>query len=64
MASIATAAPQFLVDRLDDALAFYEQRLGFQRDFVYENFYAGVSRDGAVIPGQPSPGIDEVLSRR
>ena len=49
MASITAAAPQFLVDRLDDALAFYEQRLGFERDFVYEDFYASVSRDGAVI---------------
>ena len=49
MASITAAAPQFLVDRLDDALAFYEQRLGFARNFVYEDFYAGVSRDGAVI---------------
>ena len=49
MASISTAAPQFLVDRLDDALAFYEEQLGFARDFVYEDFYASVSRDGAVI---------------
>jgi hypothetical protein len=32
MASISAAAPQFLVDRPDDALAFYEQRLGFERD--------------------------------
>ena len=38
MASISAAAPQVLVDRLDDALAFYEQRLGFDRDFVYEDF--------------------------
>ena len=49
MVSISTAAPQFLVDRLDEALSFYEQRLGFVRDFVYEGFYAGVSRGGAVI---------------
>ncbi len=49
MASIAAAAPQFLVERLDDALAFYEQRLGFERDFVYQDFYASVSRDGALI---------------
>lgn len=49
MASISAAAPQFLVDRLDDALAFYEQRLGFECAFVYEGFYASVSRDGAVI---------------
>jgi uncharacterized glyoxalase superfamily protein PhnB len=49
MSSISFAAPQFLVDRLDDSLAFYEQRLGFARDFVYEGFYASVSRGGAVI---------------
>lgn len=49
MVSISAAAPQFLVDRLDEALAFYEQRLGFERDFVYDDFYASVSRDGAVI---------------
>ena len=34
MALISTAAPQFLVDKLDDALTFYEKRLGFARDFV------------------------------
>jgi uncharacterized glyoxalase superfamily protein PhnB len=49
MVSISTAAPQFLVDRLDEALSFCEQRLGFVRDFVYEDFYASVSRGGAVI---------------
>jgi len=49
MASIAAAAPQFLVEKLNDSLTFYEQRLGFSRDFVYEDFYASVSRDRAVI---------------
>jgi hypothetical protein len=29
MASIMSAAPQFLVEKLDESLAFYEQRLGF-----------------------------------
>ena len=47
--SIISAAPQFLVERLDVSLAFYEDRLGFSRDFVYEGFYAGVSRDRALI---------------
>ena len=55
MPSIATAAPQFLVDRLDDALSFYVQRLGFSRDFVYDDFYAGVSRDGAVVHLKEAP---------
>jgi uncharacterized glyoxalase superfamily protein PhnB len=49
MPSITAAAPQFLVEKLEDTLAFYEQRLGFQCDFVYEGFYASVSRDRAVI---------------
>jgi catechol 2,3-dioxygenase-like lactoylglutathione lyase family enzyme len=49
MASITAAAPQFLVEKLNDSLRFYEQRLGFERDFVYQEFYASVSRDGAII---------------
>lgn len=49
MPSIAAAAPQFLVENLDASVAFYEQRLGFSCDFVYEGFYASVSRGGAVI---------------
>ncbi|HEY7612200.1 MAG TPA: VOC family protein [Gemmatimonadales bacterium] len=49
MSSITAAAPQFLVEKLNDSLRFYEQRLGFARDFVYQDFYASVSRDGAVI---------------
>lgn len=44
MASISTVAPQFLVTDLGEALAFYEERLGFERDFVYAGFYASVSR--------------------
>jgi len=49
MASITAAAPQFLVENLNDSLNFYEQRLGFSRSFVYEDFYAGVSRNRALI---------------
>lgn len=49
MVSIAAAAPQFLVSELDRSLAFYEERLGFDREFVYEDFYASVARDGAKI---------------
>ena len=49
MASISTAAPQFLVSELPSAIAFYIERLGFKCDFVYDDFYASVSRDGATI---------------
>ena len=47
--SIKRIAPQFLVDDLDEAIAYYSDKLGFEVEFVYENFYAAVSRDGASI---------------
>jgi predicted acetyltransferase/uncharacterized glyoxalase superfamily protein PhnB len=47
--SIAGAAPQFLVDDLARAIAFYEGTLGFTCEFVYESFYAAVSRGRATI---------------
>ncbi len=42
-------APQFLVDDLDAAMAYYRDKLGFNVDFCYDSFYAGVSRDGFAI---------------
>ena len=49
MTPITGIAPQFLVDDLDRAVAYYRDRLGFELDFVYESFYASVSRDGFAI---------------
>lgn len=49
MPSVKNAAPQFLVDDLNASLSFYEKKLGFAVDFVYDDFYASVSRDGASI---------------
>jgi catechol 2,3-dioxygenase-like lactoylglutathione lyase family enzyme len=42
-------APQFLVDDLDRAIAYYVDKLGFTLDFKYQSFYASVSRDGFAI---------------
>jgi catechol 2,3-dioxygenase-like lactoylglutathione lyase family enzyme len=42
-------APQFLVDDLHAAIAYYRGKLGFDLDFCYESFYASVSRDGFAI---------------
>src|SRR5215470_2635410 len=64
MAFIATAAPQLLVDALGEALAFYEERLGFARDFVYGDFYASVSRDGAVIHLKCAPKLEAERAHR
>jgi hypothetical protein len=48
-ARITGIAPQFLVDDLDVAMAYYRDKLGFNIDFCYDSFYAGVSRDGFAI---------------
>jgi catechol 2,3-dioxygenase-like lactoylglutathione lyase family enzyme len=64
MPSIKTAAPQFLVSNLSDALAFYEERLGFTTDFVYGDFYASVSRDGAPIHLKCAPKLEAERAHR
>ena len=46
---IRAIVPQFLVDDLDRAVAYYRDRLGFTVDFTYDDFYAGISRDGCAI---------------
>jgi catechol 2,3-dioxygenase-like lactoylglutathione lyase family enzyme len=48
-------APQFLVDDLDRAVSYYRDKLGFNVDFTYESFYAGVSRDGFMIHLKEAP---------
>ncbi|HKT59013.1 MAG TPA: VOC family protein [Gemmatimonadales bacterium] len=45
-ASLTGVSPQFLVDDIDAAIAYYRDRLGFGLDFCYDSFYASVSRDG------------------
>jgi catechol 2,3-dioxygenase-like lactoylglutathione lyase family enzyme len=52
---ITAIAPQFLVDNLDRSIDYYRDRLGFQLDFVYEGFYASVSRDGCAIHLKHAP---------
>src|SRR5215813_6563089 len=64
MTSIIAAAPQFLVNKLDESLAFYEKRLGFACDFVYEDFYASVSRDRAVIHLKCAPKLEAERAHR
>jgi catechol 2,3-dioxygenase-like lactoylglutathione lyase family enzyme len=47
--------PQFLVDDLDRAIAYYRDKLGFEVDFIYDSFYAAVSRDGFALHLKESP---------
>ena len=64
MASISTAAPQFLVSSLSDAITFYEKRLGFRCNFIYLDFYASISRDGATIHLKCAPRLDAERAHR
>ena len=48
-------APQFLVDDLDRAIAYYCDKLGFGLDFKYQGFYASVTRDGFAIHLKHAP---------
>lgn len=48
-ARIIGIVPQFMVEDLERSIAYYRDRLGFTLDFVYESFYACVSRDGCKI---------------
>jgi uncharacterized glyoxalase superfamily protein PhnB len=64
MPAIKRVAPQFLVSDLGDAIAFYEERLGFTTDFVYGDFYASVSRDGALIHLKCAPKLDAERAHR
>jgi len=48
-------APQFLVDDLDRAIAYYCDQLGFELDFKYQSFYASVARDGFAIHLKAAP---------
>jgi catechol 2,3-dioxygenase-like lactoylglutathione lyase family enzyme len=50
--------PQLLVDDLDRAIAYYRDRLGFNLDFVFEDFYASVSRDGFAIHLKHGPRME------
>ena len=54
-AHLQAVAPQLLVDDLDAAIAYYRDRLGFAVDFVYDSFYAGVSRGGVLIHLKRAP---------
>lgn len=54
---IAGIAPQLLVDDLERSVAYYRDCLGFEVDFVYDSFYASVSRDGCAIHLKHAPKI-------
>ena len=42
-------SPLFLVADIKTAIEFYTKKLGFDIDFCYEDFYAGIIKDGYSI---------------
>jgi len=46
---IKKMSPQFLVADLERSIEFYMQKLGFSMEFRYEDFYAGIMKDGNSI---------------
>lgn len=42
-------SPQLSVSDLARALAFYTEKLEFELEFLYEDFYAGIMKDGYSI---------------
>ena len=50
-------SPQLIVTDIKQSIKFYTKKLGFSLEFNYEDFYAGVSKDGFTIhlkSGKPS----------
>ena len=62
---IKKMSPQLLVADVDRSIQFYTKKLGFDVDFRYEDFYAGIIKDGYSIHLKASkPSIEERESRR
>lgn len=58
-------SPQLLANDIEHSIEFYTKKLGFEVDFRYEDFYAGISKDGHSIhlkSGKPS--IEERKNKR
>lgn len=47
--TIKQITPLLLVSDLDRAIAFYVQQMGFTLAFIYEDFYAGIEKNGHSI---------------
>lgn len=64
-AKLKAMSPQLLVTNLDHSIAFYKDKLGFTIDFRYDDFYAGIVKDGFSIhlkSGNPS--VEERKNKR
>jgi catechol 2,3-dioxygenase-like lactoylglutathione lyase family enzyme len=62
---IKKMSPQLLVTDVDRSVEFYTKKLGFDVEFRYEDFYAGIIKDGYSIHlKMGNPSIEERKQRR
>lgn len=52
-------SPQLLVADLERSVEFYTANLGFELAFRYEDFYAGIIKDGCSIHLKTKPSIEK-----
>jgi predicted enzyme related to lactoylglutathione lyase len=63
--SIKKMSPLLLVTDLEKSIEFYTKNLGFVLEFRYEDFYAGIEKNGCSInlkSGTVSPGEKKIKS--
>ena len=58
--TIKGMSPQFLVTDINRSIEFYTNKLGFEVNFRYEDFYSGIIKDGYSIHLKlATPAIEE-----
>lgn len=63
--TIKGMSPQLLVTDLERSIEFYTNKLGFDVDFCYEDFYSGITKDGYSIHLKlTEPAIEERENER
>ena len=63
--SITKMSPQFLVTDLQRSIGFYTQQLGFSVEFIHEDFYAGLVKDGCSLHlKHETPSTEERKNKR
>ncbi len=56
--NLTYVAPVFRVADLARSISYYRDRLGFEVEFNYDGFYAGVLRDGCHLHLKSSPPLE------
>src|ERR1700761_7171335 len=65
ISKIKNMSPLFVVAHLENSIEFYTVQLGFSIDFRYEDFYAGIIKDGFSIHLKlGTPSSEERKSKR